>query len=30
VFDFAMNTDILTLESLITISKNIVENVVRH
>ena len=30
VFDFAMNTDILTLESLIIVSKNIVENVVRH
>ncbi|TVP39593.1 AAA family ATPase [Candidatus Nitrosocosmicus arcticus] len=28
VFDFAMNTDILSLESLIIISKNIVENVV--
>ncbi|HKX97181.1 MAG TPA: cytidylate kinase family protein [Candidatus Nitrosocosmicus sp.] len=27
VFDFAMNTDILSLESLIIISKNIVENV---
>jgi CMP/dCMP kinase len=30
VFDFAMNTDILTLESLIALSKNIVENVIRH
>lgn len=30
VFDFAMNTDILTLESLITLSRNIVENVIRH
>lgn len=29
VFDFAMNTDILTLESLILLSKNIVENVLR-
>ena len=29
VFDFAMNTDILSLESLIIISKNIVENVLR-
>ncbi|HTH20827.1 MAG TPA: AAA family ATPase [Nitrososphaeraceae archaeon] len=28
VFDFAMNTDILSLESLIIISKNIVENVI--
>ena len=27
VFDFAMNTDILSLESLIIVSKNIVENV---
>lgn len=27
VFDFAMNTDILSLESLINISKNIVENI---
>lgn len=27
VFDFAMNTDILTLDSLIKISRNIVENV---
>jgi len=29
VFDFVMNTDILSLESLIIISKNIVENVIR-
>lgn len=28
VFDFVMNTDILSLESLIIISKNIVENVI--
>ena len=28
VFDFAMNTDILSLEALIIISKNIVENVI--
>jgi CMP/dCMP kinase len=28
VFDFSMNTDILSLESLIIISKNIVENVI--
>lgn len=30
VFDFSMNTDILTLESLITISKLIVESVIRN
>jgi cytidylate kinase len=29
VFDFAVNTDMLTLESLIMISKNIVENVIK-
>lgn len=29
VFDFAMNTDILTLESLVMISKSIVENVIK-
>jgi cytidylate kinase len=28
VFDFVMNTDILSLESLIVISKNIVENII--